>query len=79
MSARLVEAEAMTFKYSVTLPISGGNKLRRFREWAEEHVPALSYSLPVQTPIKTETMTIKLLSIEDRRVLLEAFAKSSRV
>ena len=26
----------MTFKYSVTLPISGGNKLRRFREWAED-------------------------------------------
>jgi hypothetical protein len=69
----------MTFKYSVTLPVSGGNKLRRFREWAEANVPALSYSLPQQTPIKTETMTIKLLSLEDRRQLLEAFAKSSRL
>lgn len=69
----------MTFKYSVTLPISGGNKLRRFREWAQTHVPELSYSLPVQTPIKTETMTIKLLSPEDRQHLLEALAKSSRV
>ena len=69
----------MTFKYSVTLPISGGNKLRRFQEWAQTHVPELSYSLPVQTPIKTETMTIKLLSPEDRQHLLEALAKSSRV
>jgi len=69
----------MTFKYSVTLPVSGGNKLRRFREWAETHVPALSYSVPQQTPIKTETMTIKLLSLKDRQQLLEAFARSSRL
>jgi hypothetical protein len=69
----------MTFKYSVTLPINGGSKLHRFREWAEAHVPDLRYSLPVQTPIKTETMTIKLLSPEDRQHLLEALAKSSRV
>lgn len=69
----------MTFKYSVTLPVSGGNKLRRFGEWAAEHVPALTYSLPVQTPIKTETMTIRLLSLEDRQQLLEAFARSSRI
>lgn len=69
----------MTFKYSVTLPINGGNKLRRFREWAEAHVPALSYSLPVQTPIKTETMTVRVQSLEDRQHLLGALAKSSRI
>lgn len=69
----------MTFKYSVTLPISGGNKLRRFREWADENIPALSYSLPAETPIKTETMTIKLMSLQDRQRLLEAFARSSRL
>lgn len=69
----------MTFKYSVTLPISGGNKLRRFREWAEQYVPSLSYSLAPQTPIKTETMTVRLLSFEDRQRLLEAFAKSSQI
>jgi len=69
----------MTFKYSVNLPIGGGNKLRRFREWAEENVPDLSYSLPAQTPIKTETMTIKLMSVKDRQQLLEAFARSSRL
>ena len=50
----------MTFKYSVTLPISGGNKLSRFKDWAEQHVPAVRYSLPPQTPIKTDTMTVRL-------------------
>ncbi len=69
----------MTFKYSVTLPITGGNKLRRFREWAEQHVPAVRYSLPPQTPIKTETMTIRLPSLEERQHLLQAFAKSSQM
>lgn len=64
----------MTFKYSVTLPVSGGNKLRRFREWAEQHLPELSYSLPHQTPIKTETMTVRLRSVEDRARVLQAFA-----
>ncbi|WIY52672.1 hypothetical protein O9Z70_14625 [Devosia sp. YIM 151766] len=66
----------MTFKYSVTLPISGNNKLRRFREWAESHLPELSYSLPPQTPVKTETMTVRLLSITDRARVLETFAKT---
>jgi len=64
----------MTFKYSVTLPISGGDKLRRFREWVEQHLPDLSYSLPQQTPVKTETMTIRLLSVDDRARLLNAWA-----
>ncbi|KQX35771.1 hypothetical protein ASD04_13450 [Devosia sp. Root436] len=64
----------MTFKYSVTLPISGGDKLRRFREWAEKHLPELSYSLPPQTPIKTETMTIRLLNVEDRARILQTLA-----
>ncbi|MNW07248.1 hypothetical protein D3C71_2038120 [compost metagenome] len=64
----------MTFKYSVTLPINGGNKLRRFREWAEQHLPELSYSLPDQTPIKTETMTIRLRSAEDRARVLQTLA-----
>jgi hypothetical protein len=66
----------MTFKYSVTLPISGGNKLRRFRQWVEHHLPDLSYSLPQQTPIKTEVMTIRLLTIDDRARLLGAWAST---
>lgn len=66
----------MTFKYSVTIPISGSHKLSRFREWAEQHLPDLSYNLPPQTPIKTETMTIRLRSIEDRAAILQTLSKS---
>ena len=65
----------MTFKYSVTLPISGSDKLRRFREWADRHLPEMSYSLPPQTPIKTETMTIRLKSLDDRQSLLQKLAE----
>jgi hypothetical protein len=65
----------MTFKYSVTLPVSGGNKLKRFTDWAGAHLPALDYVLPPQTPIKTETMTIRLRSVEDRARVLETLAK----
>ncbi|MBL8592434.1 MAG: hypothetical protein JNK01_07085 [Devosia sp.] len=64
----------MTFKYSVTLPISGGNKLRRFREWAERQLPNLSYSLPQQTPIETTAMTVRLLSLDDRARVLNSWA-----
>ena len=66
----------MTFKYSLTLPISGGNKLRRFRDWAEAHLPDMSYSLPAQTPIKTETMTIRVMSVEDRQRVLETLDRA---
>lgn len=66
----------MTFKYSVTLPISGSHKISRFRTWAEEHLPELSYSLPPQTPIKTETMTIRLRSPEDRARVLQTLSTS---
>lgn len=65
----------MTFKYSVTLPISGGNKLKRFTNWADANLPALEYVLPPQTPIKTETMTIRLRSIEDRARILDTLAR----
>ena len=68
------KAKPMTFKYSVTLPISGGDKLRRFREWADLHLPDMSYSLPPQTPIKTETMTVRLRRLEDRARLLHVQA-----
>lgn len=64
----------MTFKYAVTLPIRGGDKLKRFRQWAEQHLPDISYSLPHQTPIKTETMTVRLLSVDDRARILRTIA-----
>lgn len=66
----------MTFKYSVTLPISGSHKLQRFRAWAEQHLPELSYNLPAQTPIKTETMTIRLRSPEDRALVLQTLGSA---
>lgn len=60
----------MTFRYSYTFPISGPNKLPRFRKWAAEHAPEIEVSLPPQVPIKSEAMTIRLKSAEDRQTLL---------
>ncbi|MCO5158608.1 MAG: hypothetical protein M9945_18015 [Aquamicrobium sp.] len=60
----------MTFRYSYTFPISGPNKLPRFRKWAAEHAPEIEVSLPPQVPVKSEAMTIRLKSIEDRQTLL---------
>jgi len=36
----------------------------------------LQYRLPPQTPIKTETMTIRLAAVEDRARVLAALASS---
>jgi len=66
----------MTFKYALTLPISGSHKLQRFIDWAEAHLPGLHYRLPPQTPIKTETMTIRLREFDDRQRVLTALATS---
>lgn len=65
----------MTFKYALTLPISGSHKLSRFTDWAETKLPGLQYRLPPQTPIKTETMTIRLRSVADRALVLQTLAK----
>ncbi|GEM_PF-466777 len=78
-AARYEDLNTMTFKYSVTLPITGSHKLSRFKTWADENVPQMLYSLPPQTPIKTETMTIRLSSLEDRKALMEAFARTSNL
>lgn len=59
----------MTFKYTYTFPISGPNKLPRFRRWAEEHAPGLEMSLPPQVPVKSEALTVRLKSLDDREVL----------
>jgi hypothetical protein len=66
----------MTFKYAVTLPISGSHKLRRFRAWAVDNIPGIDVNLPPQTPIKTETMTIRLRSLEERQRLLDAYSRT---
>ena len=65
----------MTFKYSFPIPISGSHKLQRFEKWASEHAPGVEFSLPPQTPIKTETMTIRLKSLDDRQNLLQKLAE----
>ncbi|MFE0019153.1 hypothetical protein ACFWXH_30180 [Mesorhizobium sp. NPDC059054] len=59
----------MTFKYSFTFPIAGPNKLPRFKQWAEQNVPGMPVSLPPQVPVKSEAMTIRLKSAEDRQKL----------
>ena len=64
----------MTFKYTYTFPINGNDKVQRFKEWAQAHVPGLAFSLPPQSPIKTVTMTVLLQSMEDRRMLMEKLA-----
>ncbi|KKB76189.1 hypothetical protein VW29_20810 [Devosia limi DSM 17137] len=63
----------MTFKYSLTIPALGSHKLKRFNLWAAANLPGLAYSLPVQTPIKTENMTIRLRSEADKAAVLSAF------
>ncbi|MGB3501364.1 MAG: hypothetical protein WBA44_07065 [Mesorhizobium sp.] len=60
----------MTFRYSFTFPISGPNKLPRFRRWLAEHAADIETSLPVQVPVKSEAMTVRLKSPEDRGKLL---------
>ncbi len=65
----------MTFKYAVTLPINGAHKLQRFTDWAKSVLPGLEYKLPPQTPVKTETMTIRLRSVADRALVLQTLAR----
>lgn len=64
----------MTFKYSYTFPITGPNKLPRFKKWAAEHAAEIEVSLPPQVPVKSEAMTIRLKSAEDRQTLLGRMA-----
>lgn len=59
----------MSFKYSYTFPISGPNKLPRFKKWAAEHAAEIAVSLPPQVPVKSEAMTIRLKSADDRQTL----------
>lgn len=61
----------MSFRYSHTFPISGPNKLPRFRQWAAENIPGIALSLPPQVPIKSMALTVRLKSIEDRAMLIK--------
>ena len=64
---------------TLTVRITGVVQGVGFRAWAEQQVPGIRYSLPPQTPIKTETMTVRLASLEERQHLLQAFARSSQM
>lgn len=64
----------MSFQYSYTFPISGPNKLPRFKKWVGENLPGLKVSLPPQVPVKSEALTIRLKSAEDRQTLMEKMA-----
>lgn len=66
----------MTFRYSFTFPMSGPNKLPRFQRWAQEYAPGVAVSLPPQVPVKSEALTIRLRSAEDRQTLLAKLAES---
>ena len=67
----------MSFKYSYTFPISGPNKLPRFRQWAAQHTPEMQVSLPPQVPVKSENMTVRLKSVDDRQKLMEKLASAA--
>jgi len=60
----------MSFKYSHTFPLSGPNKLPRFREWAAANLPGVAFSLPPQVPVKSSSLTVRMKSLEDRQSLL---------
>jgi hypothetical protein len=36
----------MTFRYGLSIPAAGGNKVRRLKQWAKEHRPDVEYRLP---------------------------------
>ncbi|QMV01306.1 hypothetical protein GHV40_07375 [Devosia sp. D6-9] len=56
----------MTYKYGLVVPIVGPHKIKRFRSWASNTLPGLDYNLPMQTPIVTTSMTVRLRSVEDK-------------
>lgn len=60
----------MSFRYIHTFPISGPNKLPRFKQWATENLPGVALSLPPQVPVKSMALTVRLKSIEDRNLLI---------
>lgn len=60
----------MSFRYIHTFPISGPNKLPRFKQWATENIPGVALSLPPQVPVKSMALTVRLKSIEDRNLLI---------
>jgi hypothetical protein len=67
----------MSFRYSYTFPISGPNKLPRFKQWASIHLPGMPVSLPPQVPVKANSLTIRLKTPEDREQLMNKLSGAS--
>ena len=59
-----------TFKYGLTIPISGSHKLKRFAAWIALTAPHVAYRLPPQAPIDSSTLTIRLSSSDERQQVL---------
>jgi hypothetical protein len=60
----------MTFRCICTFPISGPNKIPRFKKWVAENTPDIPVSLPPQVPVKSESLTVRVRSLADREALL---------
>ena len=65
----------MTFKYALVLPVTGSNKISRFKAWARAHVPSVEINLPVQVPVDATALTVRLKSAADRDAVRAAFPK----
>ncbi len=63
----------MTFRYTLTVPATGSHKIPRFKAWLKQVAPEVQCNLPPQVPIESETLTVRLSSIEDRDRLRAAF------
>jgi hypothetical protein len=64
----------MPSKYGLTAPAAGGHQPRRFGHSLKVIRPELNYRLPLQTPIESATLTIRLRSLDDRARVLHALA-----
>ena len=60
----------MTFRCTCTFPISGPNKIPRFKKWAAENASDILVSLPPQVPVESESLTVRVKSLADRVALL---------
>jgi hypothetical protein len=44
--------------------------------WVEQHAPDMPISLPPQVPVKSEAMTIRLKSADDRQMLSDRICQA---
>ncbi|RDE10561.1 hypothetical protein [Pelagibacterium lacus] len=66
----------MTFRYALTLPAAGANKIARFKAWSKAHTPEMAFSLPPQVPVESTSLTVRLRSVDDRVDLQKRFPET---